>query len=64
MPEMPAFVANLLEPRFARPTHVVSVVDIASSLRRVRLEADTLKGVSFKRSVRVTPYWADGKRGL
>ncbi|WPB73655.1 hypothetical protein KYC5002_31990 [Archangium violaceum] len=48
MPEMPAFLANVLEPRFARPARVVDVVDLAPSLRRVCLEGDSLKGVAFR----------------
>ena len=48
MPEMPAFLANVLEPRFAKPTRVTDVVELAPSLRRVRLEGDSLRGLKFR----------------
>ncbi|APR87331.1 Iron-chelator utilization protein [Minicystis rosea] len=47
MPEMPAFLANVLEPRFARRALVTDVVDLAPGLRRVRFAGDALRGVSF-----------------
>lgn len=47
MPEMPAFLANVLEPRFARPARVMEIVDLAPMLRRVRLEGSALQGVAF-----------------
>jgi hypothetical protein len=57
---MPAFLANFLEPRFARPARVVLVDDVAKGLRRVRFQG---AGWS-KRSILTKPYWADGKPGL
>jgi NADPH-dependent ferric siderophore reductase len=48
MPEMPAFLANVMEPRFARPAQVTDVVELAPELRRVRLEGPALRGVSFR----------------
>jgi NADPH-dependent ferric siderophore reductase len=48
MPELPAFLANVLEPRFARPAEVTDVDVLAPRLRRVRLAGDALRRVSFR----------------
>jgi NADPH-dependent ferric siderophore reductase len=48
MPEMPAFLANVLEPRFARRTQVVEVKQLAEQLKHVRFEGEALRGVPFK----------------
>lgn len=48
MPEMPAFLANLLEPRFARAATVMAVEELAPRLRRVRFAGPALRGVSFR----------------
>jgi NADPH-dependent ferric siderophore reductase len=48
MPEMPAFLANVLEPRFARRAKVTEIVALAPRLRKVRLEGEALRGVAFR----------------
>lgn len=48
MPEMPAFLANFLEPRFAKVAHVCEVADLAPRLRRVRFAGAALRGISFR----------------
>ncbi|MDC3954171.1 siderophore-interacting protein [Polyangium jinanense] len=48
MPEMPAFLANVLEPRFGRRAEVTGVADLAPKLRKVRFEGEALRGVTFK----------------
>lgn len=47
MPEMPAFLANLLVPSLARPATVVAVDDVAPSLRIVRFAGKALQGVEY-----------------
>ncbi|MEM9493720.1 MAG: siderophore-interacting protein [Myxococcota bacterium] len=47
MPELPAFLANVLEPRFARPAQVVEVEPLSPRFRRVRFAGQALRGVSF-----------------
>lgn len=44
MPELPAFLADLIEPRFARRATVAMVLDLAPRLRRVRFQCDALRG--------------------
>lgn len=48
MPELPVFLANALEPRFARPAVVTDIHVLAPRLRRVRFEGPALQGVSFR----------------
>jgi NADPH-dependent ferric siderophore reductase len=48
VPEMPAFLANFLEPRFAKVAHVAEVEDLAPHLRRVRFAGAALRGVAFR----------------
>ena len=48
MPEMPAFLADVLEPRFARPAVVTDVCELGLRLRRVRFEGEALRGVAFR----------------
>lgn len=48
MPEMPAFLANFVEPRFARRARVTEVIEVAPALRRIRFEGASLRGVSFR----------------
>lgn len=48
MPEMPAFLANVLEPRFARAARVTQVDELAPRLRRVRVQGEALRGVAFR----------------
>lgn len=47
MPEMPAFLANVLEPKFARPAQITAVNDLAPRLRRVTFEGPALRRASF-----------------
>lgn len=47
MPEMPAFLANVLEPRFARAATVAAVHDLSPMVRRVWFEGLALREVSF-----------------
>jgi NADPH-dependent ferric siderophore reductase len=48
MPEMPAFLANVLEPRFARAAQVLEVEELAPRLRRIRFGGKALQGLSFR----------------
>lgn len=48
MPEMPAFLANFLEPKFARPAVVERVEELAPKLRRVRLIGSALGRAAFR----------------
>ncbi|HEU4535181.1 MAG TPA: siderophore-interacting protein, partial [Polyangiaceae bacterium] len=44
---MPAFLANVLEPKFARPATVAAVIDLAPRLRKVIFEGRALRGAPF-----------------
>jgi NADPH-dependent ferric siderophore reductase len=48
MPELPIFLANTMEPWFARPARVRQIEEIAQRLRRVTFKGEALKGVSFQ----------------
>jgi NADPH-dependent ferric siderophore reductase len=47
MPELPVFLANAVEPWFAKPAIVQHVEDLAPRLRRVRFKGEALKGGAF-----------------
>jgi NADPH-dependent ferric siderophore reductase len=47
MPELPVFLADFMEPRFARPVVVSHVEDLAKQLRRVRFQGESLRSVRF-----------------
>ncbi|EYF02938.1 siderophore-interacting protein [Chondromyces apiculatus] len=47
MPEVPAVLANVMEPWFARSANVTAVEDLAPRLKRVRFEGSALRGVRF-----------------
>lgn len=47
MPELPAFFANVLLPRFARSARVAEVEHLAPQLRRISFEGPALQGLSF-----------------
>ncbi|MCP3100644.1 siderophore-interacting protein [Myxococcus sp. K15C18031901] len=59
MPEMPAVIANAVEPWLMKPSRVTRVETLAPRLRRVCLEGDALRGVAFtpgqEVEFRVTP---------
>ncbi|AKT36728.1 siderophore-interacting protein [Chondromyces crocatus] len=48
MPEVPAMLANVMEPWFARATRVTGVEDLAPRLKRVRFEGGSLRGLRFR----------------
>lgn len=48
MPELPAFIADFLVPRFAHPAVVQEVEVLAPQLRRVRFSGPALMGLHFQ----------------
>lgn len=48
MPEVPTFLANIIEPRFARPVRVSAVIDLAPRLRLIRFQGESLRGAAFR----------------
>lgn len=47
MPEMPAFWADIIEPRYSKPARVIAVENVSPQFRRVQLEGEAFRGAPF-----------------